>query len=182
MRRVLNILSLGAALAYAGCRSGEIVEGLPRLREPLPEDTRVCLARPYKGAGRPVQARSAKLVTEAFLHAFRARGISVTLPEKRSEKLEDFLDLARASKCDVALFTEVEDWTYNDAGFSGFGERDEVTLAVTIADLRLRRVISRTRVIVRNGFGVSATGGNDTAEGAVAPVVDEYVRSLFPPR
>lgn len=162
MRFVLTLLL--AALCFCGCFSGRIVEGIPRLQHPLPKKTtKIFLSRPYKGDGRPLQGRSVKLVTDAFGAALKEKGVEYVLPDKRTEKLEDAFKAAVAAKCGIVLSVEVNFWGYNDAGFSGFRERDEVELSVVVADSYMKRIIARTRLY---------------SEGSFEKIIKRYVDSL----
>jgi len=123
---------LGTLAVCAGCSAlrrgrGEVVDGLPKLEERLPKDAAFFLA--------PTHPR----VKRIFADALRAKGFAVV------EKEED---------ADVGLNVKVDSWEYNDAGFSGFGPRDEMELSVRLVDRRSKRVLARSRISVRSDFGI----------------------------
>ena len=71
----------------------------------------------------------------ALSDALRARGFKVTE------------DRAQAT---VAIETKVKAWEYNDAGFSGFYDRDEMTLAILLRQTATGFVLARHTVTVRS--------------------------------
>ena len=184
MRKLRHVLALLAAALLAGCVlfPGTIEEGLPKLRDRLPETTRVYLPSPLNPRGGFLYTRNAQIVAQAFKGAFERRGIAVTMPERRSGAQPTVLAQARSNGCDVVLFTQIQRWDYGEAGFSGFGGRDEVTLGVTLMDVAKERVLTRATIYVRNGIGRSPPGGNDDPAESVTPILDKYVESLFPER
>lgn len=170
-------------LLMAGCVlfPGTIEEQLPKLRDKLPESTRVYIPNPLNPQGGFLYTRNAQVIVDEFRHAFAARGISVHIPDRRSGSRRSVAEDAMTNKCDVVLFTNIESWEYGEAGFSGFGGRDEVTLSVVLADPARDRILSRSRIYVANGIGRSSFGGNDNPGEVVAPIIRKYVFSLFPP-
>ena len=54
----------------------------------------------------------------------------------------------------LAVVTEVRMWEYNDAGFSGFRDRDHMTLDIRVEDVAAQRVVSRAIVRLRSDFGI----------------------------
>ena len=161
---------------------GSIEEGLPKLRDKLPETTKVYLPCPLNPCGGYLYTRNAQIVVDEFKAAFARRGIDVVVPARRSGKNPDVIAQAKTNGCDVVLFSQIQEWNYGDAGFSGLGGRDEVTLSVMLMDPVKERVMTRATIYVRNGLGRSRMGGSDTPGEAVAPVIGKYVDSLFPPK
>lgn len=169
-------------LLLAGCAglSGDIEEGLPKLRDKLPETTKVYLACPLKPNGGRLYSRNGQLVVDEFKAAFTARGISVKVDDRRSGGTTDVLDAAVANGCDLVVFSQVLSWQYGEAGFSGFGGRDEVLLSVMLMRPDTRRVVTRANLRIVNGVGRSPVGGNDDPRGSISPIIFKYVKSLFP--
>ncbi len=185
MRMLRAMLMVVAALALAaGCAlfPGSIEEGLPKLRDKLPETTKVYLPCPINPRGGFLYTRNAKLVVDAFAAALKQRGVATVLSDRRSGKQPDVLALARTNGCDVVLFSQILEWNYGEAGFSGFGGRDEVTLSVMLMDATNELVLTRATLYVRNGIGRSRAGGSAAPSEAVTPIIGKYVDSLFPPR
>ncbi len=171
-------------LFFAGCVlfPGEIEEGLPRLRDKLPETTKVFLACPRNAGGGYLNSRNARVLANEFKAAFAARGIAVKLDERKPGTLEADLMEAATNGCEVAVCTQVLAWNYGDAGFSGKGNRDEVLIAVMLMRPETRRVITRAKLHVTNGIGRSAAGGTEGPGESIAPIIYKYVNSLFPPK
>ena len=184
MRRLRDILLALALPLSAGCVlfPGTIEEGLPKLRDKLPETTKVYLASPLNPRGGFLYTRNAQLVVDEFKGAIEHRGISVTVPKKRSGKPSDVFGKARTNGCDVVVFTQILSWNYGEAGFTGIGGRDEVTLSVMLMDPVKERVLTRATIRVSNGIGRSRFGGEDEPSRVVAPIIGKYVDSLFPER
>ena len=184
MRRLRTMLWTVALSLMAGCAlfPGSIEEGLPKLRDKLPETTKVYLPCPINPRGGFLYTRNAKLVVDAFAAALKQRGIATVLADKRSGQQPDVLAQARTNGCDVVLFSQIQEWNYGDAGFSGFGGRDEVTLSVMLMDATKERVLTRATLYVRNGIGRSRVGGSAAPSEAVSPIIGKYVDSLFPPK
>ena len=181
MPRIRYVASAVLLALATGCVffPGSIEEGLPKLRDKLPETTKVYLPRPLNPRGGFLYTRNAQVVANEFKAAFEKRGISVTMPDKRSKETSDIMAQAKTNKCDVVLVTQILEWNYGDAGFSGFGGRDEVTLSTMLMDPVLERVLTRATIQVNNGIGRSPAGGNDSPSVAVAPIIEKYVNSLF---
>ena len=184
MRRLRDILLATGLAAAAGCAlfPGTIEEGLPKLREKLPETTRVYLPRPLNPRGGYLYTRNAQIVADEFKRAFERRGIAVVMDERRTKDPHAAPGLARTNACDVVLYTQIVKWDYGEAGFSGIGGRDEVTLDVMLMDAARQRVLTRAKIYINNGIGRSSPGGNDDPAAAVAPIISKYVDSLFPER
>jgi len=180
-RKIRNAVGVAILALVAGCVlfPGSIEEGLPKLRDKLPETTKVYLPSPLNPRGGFLYTRNAQVVADEFKAAFVKRGISVTMPDKRSKGTPDVIAQAKTNKCDVVLFTQILEWNYGDAGFSGIGGRDEVTISTMLMDVVLERVLTRATIRVANGIGRSSLGGNDEPSVVVAPIVEKYVNSLF---
>ena len=179
--KIRDVFLFAAVAAAAGCAMfpGSIEEGLPKLRDKLPETTRVYLPRPLNPRGGFLYTRNAQIVTDEFRKAFESRGISVAMPDRRSGKQPEIYAQAKTNKCDVVLITQILEWNYGEAGFSGIGGRDEVTLSTMLVDPNLDRVLTRATIFIRNGIGRSSPGGNDNPNETVAPIIRKYVDSLF---
>ena len=182
MQRIRYMVGCVALALAAGCVlfPGSIEEGLPKLRDKLPETTRVYLPSPLNPNGGFLYTRNAQVVAGQFKAAFEKRGISVTMPDKRSGETLDIIAQAKTNKCDVVLITQILEWNYGDAGFTGIGGRDEVTISTMLMDPVLERVLSRATIQVYNGIGRSSFGGNNDPSTVVAPIIEKYVNSLFP--
>lgn len=129
MRTILT--ALFAALLFAlGCWTpGDIQENLPKHRNKLPAGTTFFVNK------------TEPRVMTALSDALRARGFKVTE------------DRAQAT---VAIETKVKAWEYNDAGFSGFYDRDEMTLAIQLRQTATGFVLARHTVTVRSDFRILA--------------------------
>ena len=140
-------MSLFVALALvAGCRlpfyvPGGYDEGMPRLYDPLKEGTSVWVERPEKPAAQSLYWRREHTLVEEFERAFAVHGA------KRPEKKDD---------AEVAVELKVLAWEYNDAGFSGFRERDHVELSVTLSDPKSKRILQRANVHIASDFRIIA--------------------------
>lgn len=128
-----TVALLLALLAVAGCRTpwvrGEIVECLPQYSEKCPRDVAFFVA---------AAKREARLKTE-LENALRARGLEVA--EKQDE-------------CDVVVKVTVDSWEYNDVGFAGRGERNDIRLTLTLVDRRKQTILGRWRVVVSSDFRI----------------------------
>lgn len=137
MRKII-VLALAAA---AGCAafhdwtSGTIEEGIPKLREKISRSSQVYLADPVNANGYVLHARSRKDVERAFGNALGEIGVSHSF---------------KTNGCDVSVHVVVDSWEYGDAGFSGFGDRDAVTMSVIVTDMKKDRVLTRTSLFARN--------------------------------
>lgn len=129
MRTILT--ALFAALLFAlGCWTpGDIQENLPKHRNKFPAGTTFFVNK------------TEPRVMTALSDALRARGFKVTE------------DRAQAT---VAIETKVKAWEYNDAGFSGFYDRDEMTLAILLRQTATGFVLARHTVTVRSDFRILA--------------------------
>ena len=127
MRTVLTAL-FAILLFVLGCWTpGDIQENLPKHRNKLPSDTVFFVNK------------TEPRVMRALVDALTARGFKVTEDRALSK---------------VAIETKVESWEYNDAGFSGFYDRDEMTLAITLRQVATEYVLARHTVIVRSDFRI----------------------------
>ena len=127
MRTVLT--AVFAALLFAlGCWTpGEIQENLPKHRNKLPADTVFFVDK------------TEPRVEKALVEGLKARGFKVT--EDRSHAA-------------VVIETKVQAWEYNDAGFSGFYDRDEMTLAISLRQVATGFILARHTVTVKSDFRI----------------------------
>ena len=129
MRTVLTAL-FDILLFVLGCWTpGDIQEHLPKHRDKFPAATVFFVDK------------TEPRVTKALVEALKARGFKVTE------------DRAQAT---VAIETKVKAWEYNDAGFSGFYDRDEMTLAILLRQTATGFVLARHTVTVRSDFRILA--------------------------
>lgn len=135
MAKLLAMLALSLALLpFGGCRTppwtrGTVTECLPQHVEKCRADTAFCVEMERKE--RRVQTR--------LEEALRARGFEVV--EKRIE-------------CDVVVKADIQLWETNDAGFSGFGPRDDMQIAITLVDRRKRTILGRWRIELKSDFRI----------------------------
>ena len=127
MRTILT--ALFAALLFAlGCWTpGDVEENLPKHRSKFPAETVFFIEK------------TEPRVMTALTNALKARGFRVTD------------DRAQAA---VAIETKVKAWQYNDAGFSGFYDRDEMTLAIQLRQTATGFVLARHTVTVCSDFRI----------------------------
>lgn len=121
--------------SISGWMAGTIEEGIPKLRERLPRDSRVYIADPVNANGYQLHARSRKQVENAFGTAL------------------DGLRVFHSSKtngCNIAIHVMVDSWEYGDAGFAGAGDRDAVTMSVVVMNRETKRVLTRSSLFARN--------------------------------
>lgn len=121
--------------AISGWMAGEIEEGIPKLRDRLPRTAKIHLADPVNANGYQLHARSRRQVENAFGKAFDAIGVSHS---------------SVTNGCDVAFHVVVDGWEYGDAGFSGIGDRDAVSMSVTVMNRKNNRVLTRSSLFARN--------------------------------
>ena len=125
MRRILTILFLAA---LSGCwTSGSVEEVLPKHTDKFPAGSSFFVAK------------TERRVETALKRALRARGFEV------AERQED---------ADLVLTANVVGWEYNDAGFSGFRSRDDMSLVITVTDRKTKFVKARSNVIIRSDFRI----------------------------
>ncbi len=55
---------------------------------------------------------------------------------------------------DLVMTANVVGWEYNDAGFSGFRDRDDMQLVITVVDRKTKFVKARSNVTVRSDFRI----------------------------
>ena len=127
MRTVLT--AVFAALLFAlGCWTpGEIQENLPKHRNKLPAKTVFFVDK------------TEPRVEKALVEGLKARGFKVT--EDRSQAA-------------VVIEAKVQAWEYNDAGFSGFYDRDEMTLAISLRQVATGFILARHTVTVKSDFRI----------------------------
>ena len=118
---------------FTSCRTppwvrGEVTECLPQHVEKCRADTAFF-----------VEKKTEKRVKAALENALRQRGFEVV------DKVEE---------CDVIVKVTSDAWEYNDAGFSGFGARDDMRLTITIVDRRRKTVLGRWRVELHSDFRI----------------------------
>ena len=127
MRRILTALILAI---LCGCWTpGSVEEALPKHTEKFPAGTSFFVMK------------TEPRVMKALSDALKARGFKVT----------DDRTLAT-----VEIRTKIVSWEYNDAGFSGFYDRDEMTLSLTLERPATRFIIARHTVKVRSDFRILA--------------------------
>ena len=127
MRTVLTAL-FAILLFVLGCWTpGDIQENLPKHRNKLPSDTVFFVNK------------TEPRVMRALVDALKARGFKVTEDRALSK---------------VAIETKVESWEYNDAGFSGFYDRDEMTLAISLRQVATGFILARHTVTIRSDFRI----------------------------
>ena len=127
MRTVLT--AVFAALLFAlGCWTpGEIQENLPKHRNKLPTETVFFVDK------------TEPRVKDTLVAALKDRGFKVTEDRKLAT---------------VAIETKVKAWEYNDAGFSGFYDRDEMTLAISLRQVATGFILARHTVTVKSDFRI----------------------------
>ena len=127
MRTILTAL-FAVLLFVLGCWTpGEIQENLPKHRNKFPAGTVFFVDK------------TEPRVTRALVEALKARGFKVT--ENRAQAT-------------VAIETKVKAWEYNDAGFSGFYDRDEMTLAISLRRVATGFILARHTVTVKSDFRI----------------------------
>lgn len=126
MRAILTALL--AAAIFSGCWTpGDIQENLPRHVHKLPEGTVFYVEK------------TEKRVMKTIRDALSRRGFRVVDVKKDA---------------DVAIVPKVLSWEYNDAGFSGFYDRDEMTVSISLVRVETGLVIARHTVSVRSDFRI----------------------------
>jgi len=125
MRRILTALALAA---LCGCWTpGSVEEALPKHTEKFPAESSFFVEQ------------TERRVRTALKRALRARGFEV------KEKRED---------ADLVMTVKVTGWEYNDAGFSGFRDRDDMSLVITVSDRKTKLVRARSNVLIRSDFQI----------------------------
>lgn len=126
MFRILTILSI--AIGIAGCWTpGAIYEGIPKHTEKFASGTSFFVEK------------TEPRVETALKQSLRERGFAV------KEKAEE---------ADFVIAAKVTSWEFNDAGFSGFRDRDDMTLVITVSDRKTKFIRARSNVVVRSDFGI----------------------------
>ena len=128
MRAILTCLAAMAILAGCWTR-GAIQENLPRHVDKLPSDTVFYLGKTEK--------RVRKALADALAH----RGFKVVDARKDA---------------DVAIEAKILSWEYNDAGFSGFYDRDEMEVSLAIVRVSTGLIVARHTVSIRSDFRILA--------------------------
>ena len=125
MRRILTAFVLAA---LCGCWTpGSVEEVLPKHTEKFPEGSSFFVEQTERRVG------------TALKRALRARGFDV------KDKRED---------ADLVMTAKVTGWEYNDAGFSGFRSRDDMSLVITVVDRKTKFVKARSNVMIRSDFRI----------------------------
>ena len=132
VQSVLSSAALAAALFLCGCQTtpwvrGTVADGRPKLSRKFPLDVAFFVDR------------TERRVKAAFEEALRARGFTVVDKEEA---------------CDVVVRARVSSWEVNDAGFAGFGPRDDMELSISLVASRHRRILARANVSVRSDFRI----------------------------
>ena len=83
--------------------------------------------------------KTERRVETALKRALRARGFEV------KENKDD---------ADLVMTAKVMGWEYNNAGFSGFRDRDDMQLVITVADRKTKFVRARANVSVRSDLRI----------------------------
>ena len=125
MCRILTALILAF---LCGCWTpGSVKEALPKHTKKFPTESSFFVEK------------TERRIETALKRALRARGFDV------KEKRED---------ADLVMTVKVMGWEYNDAGFSGFRTRDDMSLVITVADRKTKFVRARSHVEVRSDFRI----------------------------
>ena len=111
-----------------GCWTpGFVEEALPKHTEKFPAGSSFFVEK------------TERRVETALKRALRARGFEV------KDKKDD---------ADLVMTAKITGWEYNDAGFSGFRSRDDMSLVITVADRKTKFVRARSNVEVRSDFRI----------------------------
>ena len=117
-----------ALLAFSGCWTpGSVEEALPRHTEKFPVGSSFFVEK------------TERRVETTLKRALRARGFEVR------DKKED---------ADLVMTAKVTGWEYNDAGFSGFRDRDDMSLVITVSDRKTKLVRARSNVEIRSDLRI----------------------------
>ena len=126
MFRILTVLSIVVGLV--GCWTpGSIYEGIPKHTEKFASGTSFFVEK-----------------TEPRLEAAL----------KQSLREMGFVVKEKADNADFVIAAKVTSWEFNDAGFSGFRDRDDMTLVITVSDRKTKVIRARSNVVVRSDFGI----------------------------
>ena len=117
-----------ALLAFSGCWTpGSVEETLPKHTEKFPAGSTFFVEK------------TERRVETTLKRALRARGFEV------KDKKDD---------ADLVMTAKVTGWEYNDAGFSGFRSRDDMSLVITVVDRKTKFVKARSNVTIRSDFRI----------------------------
>ena len=117
-----------ALLAFCGCWTpGSVEEALPKHTEKFPAESTFFVEK------------TERRVETTLKRALRARGFEI------KDKKED---------ADLVMTAKVTGWEYNDAGFSGFRSRDDMSLVITVVDRKTKFVKARSNVTIRSDFRI----------------------------
>ena len=126
MFRILTVLSIVVGLV--GCWTpGSIYEGIPKHTGKFASGTSFFVEK-----------------TEPRLEAAL----------KQSLREMGFVVKEKADNADFVIAAKVTSWEFNDAGFSGFRDRDDMTLVITVSDRKTKFIRARSNVVVRSDFGI----------------------------
>lgn len=131
-QRLLSFAALAGLLLLCGCQTtlwvrGAVSDGRPKLTRKFPSDVAFFVGK------------TERRVKAAFEEALRARG---------------FVVVDKEEACDVVLRAKVSSWEVNDAGFAGFGPRDDMELSISLVDRRHGRILARANISVRSDFRI----------------------------
>ncbi len=125
MRGILTALILAT---LCGCWTpGSVTEVMPKHTEKFPAGSSFFVVK------------TERRVETALKRALRARGFEV------KENKDD---------ADLVMTAKVMGWEYNNAGFSGFRDRDDMQLVITVADRKTKFVRARANVSVRSDLRI----------------------------
>ena len=126
MLRVLTVIAI--AIGLVGCWTpGSIRDGIPKHTEKFP-------------AG-----------TSFFVEKTEPR---VETALKQSLREREFVVKEKKDDADFIITVNVTRWEFNDAGFSGFRDRDDMTLVITVSDRTTKFIRARSTVVVKSDFGI----------------------------
>ena len=83
--------------------------------------------------------KTERLVETSLKRALRARGFEVK---------------DRKDDAELVMTAKVLGWEYNDAGFSGFYDRVDMELVITVADRKTKLVRARSNVTVKSDLRI----------------------------
>ena len=115
-------------VGLVGCWTpGSVTEVMPKHTEKFPAGSSFFVVK------------TERRVETALKRALRARGFEV------KENKDD---------ADLVMTAKVMGWEYNNAGFSGFRDRDDMQLVITVADRKTKLVRARSNVSVRSDLRI----------------------------
>ena len=125
---MLRILTAFILFAFCGCWTpGSVTEVMPKHTEKFPAGSTFFVEK------------TERRVETALKRALRARGFEVK---------------GKKDDADLVMTVKVTGWEYNDAGFSGFRSRDDMSLVITVTDRKTKFVKARSNVIIRSDFHI----------------------------